>query len=234
MNMSSLIYGHNESAERLKKEVGEHNPGGIEYPGGTNDRGYPSKNLTNESLNDNHHIKHHHEHHTDRYAKSHHREHHAHGDMVGNSSSAPGKGGSHMKPHFGKPQHGREENHWRSNAIKEAHAENHRRGDIVGTLKRHEHDEMRELKKLEKMHCGLKKRQHHAEGNQIFGAGAVPYDNVRNPNMNQQEPGQRRPSMLGGRGMRQPMPGLSRQPMSQPEEQAYRRGGRIRHRHYGE
>ena len=158
--MDKLLYGHNESSSRLEKELNEHKVG-IEYPNATNERGYAPRNH-----------------------ESHYRERHAHGDMISGESSVPGRGGSHMESYYGKPQHGRVEGDRRKNAVSQAHAENHRRGDIVGTLKRHEKDEIRELKKLEKKHCSPKKqhREHHAYGDSVGNSYYAEGDLIGNNN----------------------------------------------------
>ena len=107
MRDNDTLFGQNEAEARLRRMVDDKNNGKIDYPRGTNERGYPN-------------------------VRSAMRESHAHGDSVGGVASAPGRGGSHMKPHFGKPQHGREEGHLRRNAVKQARAENHAHGDMVG------------------------------------------------------------------------------------------------------
>lgn len=102
--MSDLLQGTNEAYTRLRAMEHQTNTGSIMYPSGTNDRGYTSRS----------------------------REHHAHGERVGGESSAPGRGGSHMKPHFGKPDGGVEDGAARRIAVKQARAENHKRGERVG------------------------------------------------------------------------------------------------------
>lgn len=124
--MSDLLQGHNEAYHRLRAMEHQTNTGGIMYPKGTNDRGYTHSSREHHA-------------HGERVGGSE-REHHAHGEMVGkkkgssvgNESSPPGHGGSHMKPHFGAPKGGVEDGAPRRLAVKQARAENHSRGERVG------------------------------------------------------------------------------------------------------
>lgn len=121
--MSNILLGTNEAERRLRALVNQTNHGGVDRPNGTNERGYPGR-----------------EHHAggDRVGLSNvEEEKHARGDRVGGSSAAPGRGGSHMSPHFGEPQKGRQTGHPRHMAAKQAHGENHAHGDRVG---RQRHD----------------------------------------------------------------------------------------------
>lgn len=84
--MDKTLMGSSEANARLERMVRQVNTGKVEYPSGTNMRGSGG------------------------------REHHAEGDSVGNSlvkemktggvSSAPGRGGSEMKPNFRGPEKG--------------------------------------------------------------------------------------------------------------------------------
>lgn len=102
MAEEGLLSGQNESVSRLHKMMSDTNTGRISYPKSTNERGEGG------------------------------REHHAHGDRVGGEGSAPGRGGSHMGSHYGKPDCGMEQGAPRKMAARQAHAENHAMGDRVG------------------------------------------------------------------------------------------------------
>lgn len=122
--MSDTLMGNNEAERRLRALVNQTNHGGVEYPSGTNERGYPGRERHAAG---------------DRVVGDDDVESHAHGDRVGRKcggeASAPGRGGSRMSSHFGEPQKGRETGHPRHMAVKQAHAENHRRGERVGREK---------------------------------------------------------------------------------------------------
>ena len=74
IKMPTLLEGQNEAETRLKKQIHEKNSGGIEYPSGTNDRGY-TKGGRGEQYSE----------HPRAHRKHTGREHHAMGDSVGGS-----------------------------------------------------------------------------------------------------------------------------------------------------
>src|SRR5260370_72723 len=90
------IWVFNPTMIRLRALVNQTNHGGVEYPNGTNERGYPGRERHAAG---------------DRVGSDD-VESHAHGDRVGRKcggeASAPGRGGSRMSSHFGEPQKGRE------------------------------------------------------------------------------------------------------------------------------
>jgi len=97
----ALLYGINEAKERLMKEVNERNPGNVEYPKATNNRGYEGGSEDHQEQTGEKAIRttsrpNHHHHHDNR-------EHHAMGDSVGYHSEpgmrkqTPMKKGGHPK-----------------------------------------------------------------------------------------------------------------------------------------
>lgn len=102
--MSDTLMGENEAYSRLRGELHQKNPNGIEYPSATNNRGHLGGG--HEPSDRAHDTRKHHAHHK--------REHHAHGDRVGDSTQA----GMNLK----KPMR---------NGGK-AHREEHGWGDAIG------------------------------------------------------------------------------------------------------
>jgi hypothetical protein len=205
--MSDTLKGFSEADMRLRKLVNQTNSGGIEYPKGTNERGYPGHShhehhAHGERVGEHH--EHHHRHHE-------HKEHHARGERVGGEGCAPGRGGSHMHSHFGEPEHGRKMGAPRHMAVKQARAENHRRGEMVGESG-HEHAEMKKIHELEHMHRKHHKHgehvehhRHHEEKRHHRAMGGMPQSNAMMqgrsgmPHDNVMQPGQPQPLRRGGK-----------------------------------
>lgn len=103
----TTIFGSNEAETRLRAQMRQSNPGGIEYPSNTNGRGH-------EGGRGEQYVEGRHKH----------REHHADGDMVGQANPNPMMMGSQMPPQ--QPQYYAEGG--------DVEREEHGIGDIIGDI----------------------------------------------------------------------------------------------------